>query len=459
MVLSGGFGKLSNSARAGFLPVCLDHMPPALFDGINVFLRTGSEAGESESFTLFCSASLRFTEQHRKRLAETGVKFIYIPIAEHSKFRQQTESKLVDLASDPTIAISVKAEIVYETSVELVNELLSNPDLTANASRLENVSRAVAMLTLNDPTSFSHLFAASHHDFYTATHMVNVATWMVPLAYAMGHHDTDELSHICQAGLLHDIGKTYVASEILNARGRLSAAQWEQIQRHPQFGAQHLAKYDGIHPLVHKVTIEHHERMDGTGYPNRLKGDQIDPVSRICAVVDSFDAMTAFRPFKERTMSVADAMRTIISETPQKYDAKVVEAWTGLVDAASLMEGEETPTDNKGNRRAFSRFRINCPARLHVLETDAAGWKERLGLPMIAHNISRCGIGLLSQRPVNNGERVRIYLTGQGTLQGLREGHTVRCRDYRDGWFELGMKYEELASAEPAPAATAATAA
>src|SRR5580693_2483331 len=119
MVLSGGFGKLSNSARAGFLPVCLEHMPPALFDGINVFLRTGAEAGDIESFTLFCGASLRFTEQHRRRLAETGVKFVYIPIAEHCKFRQQTETKLVDLASDPSIAVSVKAEIIYETSVEL----------------------------------------------------------------------------------------------------------------------------------------------------------------------------------------------------------------------------------------------------------------------------------------------------------------------------------------------------
>jgi hypothetical protein len=83
------------------------------------------------------------------------------------------------------VAISVKSEIVYETAVELVNELLSEPDLAGKSPRLEKVSRAVTTLVLNDPTAFSHLFAASHHDFYTATHMVNVATWMVPLCHGL----------------------------------------------------------------------------------------------------------------------------------------------------------------------------------------------------------------------------------------------------------------------------------
>jgi HD-GYP domain-containing protein (c-di-GMP phosphodiesterase class II) len=460
VVLSGSFGKLSNSARAGFFPVSLEHLPPTLFEGINVFLRTGAEAGEHESFTLFCADKIRFTEAHCKRLADSGVKFVYIPIVEHAKFRAQTESKLDELASDPSVAISVKAELVYETSVELVNELLSDPNLAANAPRLEKVSRAVTMLTLNDPTAFSHLFAASHHDFYTATHMVNVATWMVPLAYALGHHDTNELNHICQAGLLHDIGKTYVPAEVLNAKGRLSPAQWAQIRRHPEFGIEHLAKYDGIHPLVGIVTIQHHERMDGTGYPKQLKGKDIDRISRICAVVDSFDAMTAFRPFKERTMSAAEAMKIIISETPAKYDPDVVEAWKGLLRDAAVVTADAGTESSAGdaNKREFKRFRINCPARLHLLQPDGPGWKEKLGLPMIAHNISRAGVGLLSQRPAMLGERARVYLTGEGTLNKSAEGLIVRCREYRDGWFEMGIKYAELDAGEPVtpPAAAAA---
>src|SRR6185503_16976459 len=115
---------------------------------------------------------------------------------------------------------------------------------------LQKISQSVTSMVVKDETAFAHLFAASHHDFYTATHMVNVATWMVPLAYALGHHDIEELNQICQAGILHDIGKIYVPEEILNKKGRLEDAEWDQIRRHPELGVKHLDQYAGIHPLV-----------------------------------------------------------------------------------------------------------------------------------------------------------------------------------------------------------------
>ncbi len=367
-------------------------------------------------------------------------------MGQQSKFREQTEERLLAVAGDQSTAISVKSDIVYETSVELMNELLSEPDMIGKSPRLEKISRAVTTLVLNDPSSFSHLFAASHHDFYTATHMVNVATWMVPLAYAMGYHDTDELNHICQAGLLHDIGKMFVPTEILNKKGRLSEAEWAQIQKHPELGCEHLAKFGKIHPLVHTITLEHHERMDGTGYPRKLRGDQMHRISKIAAVVDSFDAMTAFRPFKERTMSVEEALNLIERETPQKYDPEVVQAWVKMLRSAEKQQTPVAARKEAGNgERKYSRFAINCPARIHVIETHDGQSSEQPGLQAVAHNISRAGIGLLSQTPVQPGEHIRIYLSGTGSLDRTEEGMTVRCREYRDGWYEMGIRYAKIA--------------
>jgi HD-GYP domain-containing protein (c-di-GMP phosphodiesterase class II) len=441
VILSGGFGTSTNSARAGYLPVCMNRLPLGSLDGIAIYLRSGSDPKGKDTFTLLCGENIPFSDRHRERLTAAGVKFVYIPMAQQARFREQTESRLLETAADQTVAVSVRSELIYETSVELVNELLSEPDLSSKSPRLEKVSRAITTLVLNDPTAFSHLFAAAHHDFYTATHMVNVATWMVPLAYAMGHHDVDELNHICQAGLLHDLGKIYIPAEILNKKGRLTTAEFAQIQQHPQAGCQHLEKYEGIHPLVYAVTREHHERMDGTGYPRRLKGEQIHAVSRICAVVDSFDAMTAFRPFKERTMSVAEAMDVIVKETPSKYDPKVVQAWVGLLQAAEKIASPHSDNGGQGiSRRAYERFPINCPARLHVMEQAADGiWQERLGLQTVAHNISRAGVGMLTQKPIHPGEHVRVYMLGQASLNRVSDGLAVRCREYRDGWFEVGM--------------------
>ena len=357
------------------------------------------------------------------------------------RFRQQTEAQLGQTADDPSIAISVKSEIVYETSVELMNELLAEPNLAVNSPRLEKVSRAVTTLVLNDPTSFSHLFAASHHDFYTATHMVNVGTWMVPLAYALGHHDVDELSQICQAGMLHDIGKTYISPEILNKTGKLTDEDWAILRRHPELGCTHLEQYERIHPLILTVTRQHHEREDGTGYPDKLVGSQIDPISKICAVVDSFDAMTAFRPFKQRTMTVDQAMDMLIKETPEKYDPVVMDAWISLLRKGTIAKPASTapvvaqpavaqpaaaqPSTASGtapvaasktsatsatattakpafdpgrNQRKFPRTAIHCPGRVHVLDLTPQGFRERLGIPVVAHSLSRSGRGI-SVRP------------------------------------------------------------
>jgi HD-GYP domain-containing protein (c-di-GMP phosphodiesterase class II) len=440
VLLSGGFGTSTNSARSGFLPVSLARLPLAALDGISIYLRSAAGPDKKETFTLFSAENLRFTQKHQERLTQAGVKFVYISMAQQAQFRAQTENKLMELATEPSIAVSIRSEIVYETCVELMNELLSEPDLAAKSPRLEKVSRAVTTLVLNDPTAFSHLFAASHHDFYTATHMVNVSTWMVPLAYALGHHDVEELNQICTAGLLHDIGKMYVSGEILNKKGKLSAEEFAQIQRHPELGCEHLKKYAHIHPLVMSVTMEHHERMDGSGYPRKLLGSQTHPISRLCAVVDSFDAMTAFRPFKDRTMTVAQAVKIIVDETPQKYDPQVVDAWIGLLKAAEKLVAADIGPNTQKCRREFQRFPINCTARLHILESKPEGWEERLGMPMVAHNISRGGVGLLSKTLVQPGEHVRVYLLGAGTLNRMNEGVTVRCREYRDGWFEVGMQ-------------------
>ncbi|HSU67618.1 MAG TPA: hypothetical protein VLJ39_12155, partial [Tepidisphaeraceae bacterium] len=203
--LSGEAGSAANSARAGFLPIGIARAPLAAFRGIAVYLRN-TTAGGSEAFTLYCSEHVRLTESTRDRLAQAGVKFVYIPIVKQSQFREQIEAALQDIVRDPGLATAAAAEIVYETSVELVNEILREPDLGSQSSRLESVSRAVTTLVLKDPSAFSHLYATSHHDFYTATHMVNVGTWMVPLAYAMGIRDEQELNQICHAGMVHDIG-------------------------------------------------------------------------------------------------------------------------------------------------------------------------------------------------------------------------------------------------------------
>src|SRR5688572_3933810 len=114
VVLSGGFGKSTNSARAGYLPICLERTPLASFAGIGIFLRSKDpKAPEGESFKLYCSKDIPFTDAHRQRLASNGVKFGYIAMADHERFRKQTEEALIATVEDPSLSVSIKSEIVY----------------------------------------------------------------------------------------------------------------------------------------------------------------------------------------------------------------------------------------------------------------------------------------------------------------------------------------------------------
>lgn len=446
--LSGGLGRSTLSARAGLVPISLERAPLSAFEGIAVYLRVRDPHFKTRTtFTLYCSPRVDFTSDHRLRLGAHGVQFVYIPIADQQRFRQQTEATLLETVDDPGMSVSVKSEIVYETSVELVNELLPEPRKLAESPRIEKLSRAVTMLVLNDRKAFAHLFAASHHDFYTATHMVNVGTWMVPLAYALGHRRSDELTRICRAGLLHDIGKMHIPAAILNKKGRLSDEEWRIIQSHPEQGSKYLEQFKDIHPVIHRVVREHHERLDGSGYPSALAKEQIHPISRICAVVDSFDAMTALRPFKERTLTIAQALGLIVKETPARYDPGVVDAWLRLLTRAETAGtlSESLQSYDGALNRAFERFRVSCPARVHLLKLQNERWVEKSPvLNMTAHNISRSGIGLLSETPVQPNETVRIQLLGRGSLRRSGEGVTVRCRAFKDGWFELGVRFRSL---------------
>jgi hypothetical protein len=389
-------------------------------------------------------------------------------MADHAKLRAQIEGCLGDLAADPSIELAEKSVIIYDTSVELVNELLAEPEVFARSPRLEQVCRAVTTLVINNEESFSHLFAASHHDFYTATHMVNVATWMVPLAFELGHQDPEELSQICQAGMMHDMGKVQIPESVLNKKGKLTEDEWAIIRRHPEAGCEYLARFEGISPTVMRVTREHHERLDGSGYPDGLKGDQIHAISQICAVVDSFDAMTAFRPFKFKTLTVNQALELLESETPARYNPRVMAAWLKMIRAA----GDVCPSDqvlpgaggassdpwgatsvaasvvgesgDASNRRQHERKTFHCPARAHLLVRDAKGVRELPSTAAVAHNISSGGIGFLSQTPFKLGDYVRVYLQAPGWGGRALNGQTVRCRDHKDTWHEIGLQFASI---------------
>lgn len=177
---------------------------------------------------------------------------------------------------------------------------------------------------------------------WTAGHSERVMRLAVALATELGCSPS-ELDQLARGCLLHDIGKIGVPTPILDKPGRLSDEERAIIQRHPEIGVQILQPlpvFASILPIVRS----HHERVDGTGYPDRLAGDDIPWLARITAVADVFDALRTDRPYRPG-MSIEQTLAIMIADTGRAFDARVVDALLALQRRGALLRHHEDPSD------------------------------------------------------------------------------------------------------------------
>ena len=156
----------------------------------------------------------------------------------------------------------------------------------------------IAASVMRNPGAFIGLARLKTVDDYTYMHSVAVCALMIALARQLDLDD-EETREAGLAGLLHDIGKMAVSSDILNKPGSLSDTEFSAIKEHPAAGHQILLASGGVSAIALDVCLHHHEKIDGSGYPDGLAGDQIGRYARMGAVCDVYDAMTSNRPYKQ----------------------------------------------------------------------------------------------------------------------------------------------------------------
>ncbi|MFP4187534.1 MAG: HD domain-containing phosphohydrolase, partial [Acholeplasmataceae bacterium] len=161
-------------------------------------------------------------------------------------------------------------------------------------------------------------------------HSERVAEIAQGIALNLGLSERDA-KRIRLAGLLHDLGKVSLDSRLLNKDEEPDEAEWLEIRRHPHYGYRILSDIHGYEEIA-KIVHEHHERYDGKGYPNGLKGSEISLGARIVMVADSYDAMTTKRPYK-RTLTSHEACREITRNKSAMYDPEVVDAFLSYMAA------------------------------------------------------------------------------------------------------------------------------
>lgn len=183
---------------------------------------------------------------------------------------------------------------------------------TSYDNQLEGIVKGViATLELKDP--------------YTRGHSERVAKYALELATEIGKFTKEEQKSFYYACLLHDIGKVNIPDQILMKPGRLTNEEFDIIKSHPVVGAEAVKDVEGIRDNIDVIRY-HHERWDGKGYPDQLKGEEIPLLARVSSVADAFDAMTSSRSYRE-AMPVEEAYRRILEGNGSQFDPTLVEAF------------------------------------------------------------------------------------------------------------------------------------
>ena len=162
-------------------------------------------------------------------------------------------------------------------------------------------------------------------DPYTRGHSVRVSQYSTIIARSLDV-DPEMIRQIELGGHVHDIGKIGVREAVLNKPGRLTAEEYQHIMTHPVVGWRILAPLLGDAPIALNVVRSHHERVDGAGVPDALKGELIPIEARIAAVADSLDAMTSGRPYRDAEMTMEEALAELEDNCDTQFDRRVVEA-------------------------------------------------------------------------------------------------------------------------------------
>ena len=223
-----------------------------------------------------------------------------------------------------SIRISFSTAPIFDAENSVVGTMAVVFDITektkleaALKDSLEKMSRVV------DETVNSLAAAIENRDPYTSGHQQRVAKLAYAIGREMGGLDDDRLKGIGVAATLHDIGKLHIPAEILTKPGQLTDLEFELIKTHAQAGYEILREIEFPWPVARTVQ-QHHERLDGTGYPSGLTGEDIIIEARILSVADAVEAMSSHRPYRPGK-GMRSALKEIHKGRGDRYDPRVVD--------------------------------------------------------------------------------------------------------------------------------------
>ena len=233
-------------------------------------------------------------------------------------------------AAIPVIFVSALSDAQDETrgfevgGVDYITKPLSPPVVRARVRTHLSLVRVEELRNTRLQIVQRLGLAAEYKDNETGLHVIRMSHYSRVLALAAGFSERDA-EELLNAAPMHDVGKIGIPDAVLRKPGKLDAEEWAVMREHAQIGAQIIGEHSsGLLHMAREIALSHHEKWDGSGYPNGLAGEDIPLVGRIVAIADVFDALTSERPYK-KAWSVEAAVELLRAEAGRHFDPQLVE--------------------------------------------------------------------------------------------------------------------------------------
>lgn len=272
-----------------YVPVGIESIEPDMFPDVALYLRSGGK------YVLYKSHGRNFSKLDAQRLMGNSVEFLFVSPADMEVITSYLEEHAERLLASDKFDGRTKGKIIYQTSINFVGDIFQNPKKVGDLDRSKRLVENLLGYLSSDRDALASLETVMTHNYHTFVHSLQVTALSVLVhaeAYMLAH---DELIDVGIGTLLHDFGKIFIPQEILNKAGRLTSEELQIIKRHPHEGYDYLQKNTRLNDISLAIVRDHHERINGNGYPQGLKQQQISRSAQVGGLCDVYCTLAVDR--------------------------------------------------------------------------------------------------------------------------------------------------------------------
>lgn len=306
-----------------YVPVTIESIEPDMFPDVALYLRSG------RNYVLYKNNGRMFSRQDANRLMANNIDLLYVSPADMEVINQYMEANAERFLSNDSFDGKTKGKIIYQTSINFVGDIFQNPQKANDLNRSKRLVENLMTYLSSDKDALMSLETVMNRNYYTFVHSLQVTALSLLVhaeAYMLAH---DEMVDVGIGTLLHDFGKIFIPQELLNKTGKLTDEEIAIIKRHPQEGYDYLKENTSLNDICLAIVRDHHERINGNGYPRGIKREDISRSAQVGGLCDVYCTLTIDRTGRTALPPFL-TMQFMRNEMKDAFDKRLLDVLEGV---------------------------------------------------------------------------------------------------------------------------------